>query len=89
MNRSAVTAQPSGSDSGWWFQPLIVHIVRKPILKWHPWSAEKRGWGVPGFSHIIPIMCFSTSNRFVNTSLLSPTIVVLFSALLTLRGRGD
>jgi len=32
----------------------------------------KEGGGTAGFSHMIPLMCFSLSTHFVKTFLLSP-----------------
>jgi len=48
---------------GWKRDMLIVEVL-----------ACRHGEGA--FSHMLPLMCFSTSTRFMKTSLLSPTIVV-------------
>jgi len=40
-----------------------------------------------GFSHMIPLVCFSTSTSFVKTFQLSSTILVFLLRWLTLRGR--
>jgi len=41
-----------------------------------------QGWAVvfPGFLHMLPLMCISPCTRFVKTSQLSPTIIVLCRA---------
>jgi len=57
-----------------------------------PWASAEgaMGGGVvpPGFPHMIPLMCFSTSNRLWNISTLTNHRSLLLRWL-TLRGRGD
>jgi len=75
------------------FNTIFLNFhLKKFFLFWHwtlhrlychrCWQRGSRRGGAwaPWISHMIPLMCFSPSSRFVKIFLLSPTIVIVWWA---------